>query len=153
MWAPIGTRPRVIRQEQFINAYIFGAACPAQGYAEALVSPYANTEAMLVHLEQISKRVPEGRHAVIIFDRASWHTTENIKKFKNLSMLPLPPYSPELNPIEQVWQWLRQHHLSNRCFKDYEDIVDSCSKAWIKFTEKVNVVKNLCYRKWAVIDG
>ena len=153
MWAPIGTRPRVIRQQQFINAYIFAATCPSQGYAQAFVSPYANTEAMLVHLKQISKAVPEGRHAVIIFDCASWHTTENIKKFNNLSMLPLPPYSPELNPIEQVWQWLRHHHLANRCFKDYDDIVDSCSRAWMKFTKNINIMKNSCHRKWAIINS
>ena len=153
MWAPKGTRPRVIRQQQFINAYIFGAVCPSKGYAEAFVSPYANTQAMLVHLEQIVKRIPEGRHAVLILDGASWHTTKEINKFENLSLLPLPPYSPELNPVEQVWQWLRDHHLANRYFKDYEDIVTSSCNAWRKFTENMNVAKNLCYRKWAIIDS
>lgn len=152
MWAPKGERPRVIRQQQFINAYIFGATCPAQGYAEAFVSPYANTQAMLVNLEQISKSVPKSRHAVVVLDGASWHTTKEIKTFENLSLLPLPAYSPELNPIEQVWQWMRNHHLSNRCFEDYQDIVDSSCKAWNKFAENVNRVKELCYRAWAIID-
>lgn len=142
----------MVKQQQFINAYIFGATCPATGDAEAFVSPYANMEAMEIHLEQISKRVPESRHAVVILDGASWHTTKKIKKFDNLSLLRLPPYSPELNPIEQVWQWLRQHHLSNRCFKGYQDIVDSSCRAWNKFAENASKVKKICHRGWAILN-
>ncbi len=65
--------------------------------------------------------------------------------------MPLPPYSPELNPVEQVWQQLRQRDLANRCFKDYEHIVEVCCEAWNKFVECPNNIQTLCTRKWALL--
>lgn len=99
-WAKKGTRPRLVRQQQFEYTYIFGAVCPARDEAVGLVMPAVNTEAMLVHLEHISMNVPEGRHAVIVLDKAAWHTTKRLKRFSNISLLPLPSASPELNPTE-----------------------------------------------------
>jgi transposase len=61
----------------------------------------------------------------------------------------LPPASPELNPTEQVWELLKDRELSNRCFKDEEDIIDCCCKAWNNFTDEKEAVRNLCSRKWA----
>ena len=81
-WAKRGTRPRLMRQQQFEYAYIFGAVCPARDEAVGLVMPVVNTEAMLVHLEHISLKIPEGRHAVIVLDKAAWHTTKRLKQFK-----------------------------------------------------------------------
>jgi len=148
-WAPKGTRPRVVRQRQFCNAYIFGAVCPQNGFAEAFVSPYANTQAMSINLKQISDRTQEKRHAVVVLDRAAWHTTKSLAQFENISLLPLPPASPELNPAEQIWSWLREHHLANRCYSGYDDIVDSCCEAWNRFSEKIDLVKSMCHRNWA----
>jgi transposase len=76
-------------------------------------------------LEHIAASIPKGRHAVIVLDRATWHTTKRLKKFKDMSLLPLPPASPELNPTEQIWQVLRDEKLANRSFNGYEDIVYS----------------------------
>jgi transposase len=132
LWATKGSRPRAVRQQQFDSAYLFGAVCPATGATEALIAPWVNKEIMTKHLEQISKRTPQGRMAVVIMDGASWHSEDTTIEFENVRILKLPPYSPELNPIEQVWSWLRQHHLANRVFSGYEDIVDACSKAWVK---------------------
>ena len=103
---------------------------------------------MLIHLEHIAAKVPEGRHAVLVLDRATWHTTKKLKKFTNLTLLPLPPASPELNPTEQVWQVLRDRYLANRCYKDYDDIVEACCEAWNGFTDVPSNVKNLCSRSW-----
>ena len=69
------------------------------------------------------------KHAVVIMDGASWHQEYLDDDFENLNIIRLPPYSPELNPIEQVWSWLRQNEIANRCFTDYEDIVGNCSRA------------------------
>jgi len=88
-WAKKGTRPRLSRQQQFEYAYVFGAVCPARDEAVGLVLPAANTEAMLVHLEHISMKIPAGRHAVIVLDKAAWHTTKRLKRFHNISLLPL----------------------------------------------------------------
>jgi transposase len=84
---------------------------------------------MTQHLQKISDATPLGRHAVVIVDGAGWHTFDTAAEFPNVTLIKLPLYSPELNPIEQVWQWLRQRHLSNRKFKNYEDIMDSCTDA------------------------
>lgn len=149
LWAVKGTRPRVVRQQQFNYTYIFGAVCPSRDEAVGLVMPYANMQTMSIHLEHISIRVPEGRHAVVVLDQAGWHTSKKLKKFKNLTLIPLPPASPELNPTEQVWRQLREDHLANRCYKDEEDIVDSCCEAWNAFEDKQGAVKSLCSREWA----
>ena len=94
----------MIRQQQFEYAYIFGAVCPAKDQAVGLVLPTIGMGCMQKHLEEISKEVEPGNHAVIIFDRAVWHTTKKLRLPNNISLLPLSAASPELNPIEQVWQ-------------------------------------------------
>jgi transposase len=135
VWAEKGSRPRVVKQQQFDYAYLFGAVCPATGETEALLAPWVNKEVMTQHLEQISAKTKPGRHAVVIMDGAGWHTDNIANNIDNVSIIKLPPYSPELNPIEQVWSWLRQHHLANRCFEGYEDILDACTAAWNHFVE------------------
>ena len=151
IWATKGSRPRVVKQQQFEYAYLFGAVCPATGETEALIVPWVNKEIMTQHLEQISAKTKPGRYAIVIMDGAGWHTDDIAKDFNNLSIIKLPPYSPELNPVEQVWSWLRQHHLANRCFKGYEDIVESCTTAWKDFIEDSERVINLCSREWAKV--
>ena len=149
IWAETGTRPRVVQQQQFEYAYMFGAVCPATGETEAIITPFVNKDIMRQHLKQISDKTRSGRYAIIIMDGAGWHTDDIASELDNLSIIKLPPYSPELNPIEQVWQWLRQRHLANRCFKNYEDIVEQCSQAWLSFIEHKETVINLCSRSWA----
>jgi hypothetical protein len=148
IWAKKGTRPRVVQQQQFEYAYLFGAVCPSTGATEALISPVVNKEVMRLHLEQISKATIEGRYAVVIVDGAGWHTPELAEGLDNLSLIKIPPYSPELNPVEQIWQWLRQNKLANKCFKGYQDIMDSCTDAWNDFVSSKERVKSLCMRDW-----
>lgn len=149
IWAIKGTRPRAIRQQQFEYAYIFGAVCPARDTAVGLVLPSVNSEAMKVHLQHISAEVKKGKHAVVILDKAAWHTTKKVRGLKNITLLPLPTGSPELNPVEQLWQQLRDRELSNRNYDDYEDIVQSCCKAWNNYTGISGAIKKLCTREWA----
>lgn len=153
MWAIKGIRPRVIRQQQFNYTYIFGAVCPALDLGVGLIMPYANTTTMQIHLKHISMNVPKGRHAAVVVDQAGWHTTKKLILPKNITLISLPPASPELNPIEQVWRQLRQESLANRCFKDEEDIVQACCDAWNKFDEKDGAMKKLCYRSWINLVG
>lgn len=151
-WAKKGTRPRAIKQQQFEYAHFFGAVCPATGSTEALITPWVNKEVMKQHLLLISKSTQVGRHAVVIMDGASWHTDDIAIDIPNVSIIKLPPYSPELNPIEQVWLWLRQHHLANRCFAGYDDIVEACSTAWNHFVADTKRVTKLCSRTWAIVN-
>lgn len=148
LWAERGTRPRAVKQQQFEYAYLFGSVCPSKGIGEALVVPWVNKEIMLEHLKQISIATEKGRHAVEIMDGASWHTDDIAKDIDNVSIIKLPPYSPELNPIEQVWSWLRQRCLANQSFKDYEDIVTKVCMAWNQFLSCTDQVTKMCTRKW-----
>ena len=91
---------------------------------------------------------PDGRHAVVIIDGAGWHTLDTAAPFGNVTLIKLPAYSPELNPIEQVWQWLRQRCLSNRAFKGFDDIVEALSRAWNTFISNTQRVQQLCTRDW-----
>lgn len=122
--------------------------CPATGATEALIVPWVNQEIMKQHLAQISQRTLPGRYALVVMDGAGWHTASIANEFDNLNTLKLPPYSPELNPVEQVWQWLRQNKLANQSFSGYEDIVDKLTSAWNHFVKNKSMVKSLCNRDW-----
>lgn len=113
--------------------------------------PTVNSSAMLVHLKHISDQIPKGRHAVLVLDQAAWHTTSKVKLYDNLTLLSLPPASPELNPVEQVWQLLRDNWLANRCYEGYEAIVDACCEAWNWFIDTPNRVQELCSRSWVTL--
>ena len=153
VWAPKGTRPRVVRQRQFLSTYIFGACCPDKDKSCGLILPMVNTDMMQMHLQEISKQVDKGFHALILVDRASWHTTEQIQLPKNITLIPLPPYSPELNPMEQLWQQLRKIKLSNAAYDGYEEIVSAAVEAWTTFTDQSGAVQRLCSRDWAKIPN
>jgi transposase len=148
LWSKKGCRPRAVKQQQFDYAYLFGAVCPATGETEALIVPHVDKEMMSRHLEQISAKTEVGRHAVVIMDGAGWHQALLAEDLSNVSFIKLPPYSPELNPIEQVWSWLRQHHLANRCFTGYDNIVESCACAWNDFISNTQRVTKMCSRDW-----
>lgn len=149
LWAERGSRPPAPRDCRYGWAYIFGAVCPARGQGAALVLPYANTEAMSLHLAEISHCVAPGAHAVVSLDGAGWHQQGGrLKVPDNISLLQLPPYSPELNPQENVWQFLRQNYLANRVFDSYEAIVDACCDAWNKFTAKPERITSIATRDW-----
>jgi transposase len=149
IWAKRGKRPRVVRQQQFLNTYIVGSVCAGQKIAEAIISPSCNSDAMYQHLKQISAATQPGRFAVVVMDKAPWHTTKKIYEFTNLAPLHLPPSSPELNPMEQVWKWLKDHFLSNRVFKTYEDIEQSSCNAWNSFLEETSLFKSMCNPSWS----
>lgn len=140
-----------MRQLQYEYAYIFGAVCPSLELQSALILPRVCTESMQEHLDDISKYVPYGRHAAVLMDKAAWHTTKKLNVPKNITIVPLPAASPELNPQEQVWQWLRKNCLSSRVFKNYEEIVDASCNAWKKLTETTGLIKSIATRTWANI--
>ena len=150
-WARRGTRPRQPADQRYENAYLFGAICPARGVGAALALPYADTEAMQMHVDEVSRRVARGAHAVLLLDRAGWHTTDKLNIPKNMTLIFLPSRSPELNPVENVWQYLRANWLSNRVFETYDDIIDAACDAWNKLTAAPEVITSIGMRKWAHI--
>jgi len=151
LWARTGTRPRQPADQRYKSAYLFGAICPARGTGAALVMPIANTHAMQLHLNAISQAVATRAHAVVLMDRAGWHTTDKLKLPANLTIILLPSRSPELNPVENVWQYLRQNWLSNRVFPTYDDILDAACQAWNKLVDQPDTITSIGMRKWAHI--
>jgi len=135
-WARRGTRPRAPHDQRTKWAYIFGAICPAKGKGAGLVMPWCDTQAMAEHLKEISAAGDPGAHAVLMLDQAGWHGSAKLAVPDNITLLPLPPRSPELNPVENGWQFMRDNWLSNRVFNSYDDIVGHCCDAWIKLTDQ-----------------
>ena len=110
--------------------------------------PKANTYAMQMHLEEISRNVAAKAHAVVLMDRAGWHKTDKLKVPKNLTIILLPSRSPELNPVENVWQYLRQNWLSNRVFENYDAILDAGCDAWNRLIEQPETIMSIGIRNW-----
>ena len=149
IWARRGRRPRAPRDRRYSWAYLFGAVCPERAIGAALVLPYANAEAMSLHLAEISRHVRPGAHAVLVLDGAGWHSAASLAVPANITLLPLPPYSPELNPVENVWQYLRQNQLSLRVWDDYAAIVDTCCQAWNALMAMPDRLASITRREWA----
>jgi transposase len=148
-WAKRGTRPSAPKDQRTESAYIFGAICPARGEGAGLVLPRCTTEAMTLHLAEIAQAVAPGAHAVLLLDQAGWHVSTKLTVPDNITLLPLPPRSPELNPVENVWQFLRDNWLSNRVFASYEDILDHCCQAWNRLTDQPWRIMSIGLRDWA----
>lgn len=148
-WARRGTRPRQPADQRYQSAYLFGAVCPARGVGAGLAMPYADTHAMQAHLDEISRKVASDAHAALLLDRAGWHTTDKLKVPRNITLILLPSRSPELNPVENIWQYLRANWLSNRVFEGYDDIVDAACDAWNKLTALPAVITSIGSRQWA----
>jgi transposase len=141
------------RDQRHINAYIFGAVCPARDCGVALVLPDSDTHAMNLHLAELSRNVATGGHAVVIVDGAGWHIAEALRVPENISLLFLPPYSPELNAQENIWQYLRQNFLAGRIFVTYDDIVDACCNAWKALTNEAGRITSIATRDWMTRIG
>lgn len=101
------------------------------------------------HLEEISSQVAPGAHAVIILDQAGWHGSGKLEIPPNITLLHLPPRSPELNPVENIWQFLRDNWLSNEIFKSYDQILDRSCEAWNKLVQQPWTITSIGTRDWA----
>jgi transposase len=105
------------------------------------------------HLAEISTQVAADAHAIVLLDGAGWHQTGGkLRVPQNLSLLNLPPYSPELNPVENVWEFLRGNQLSNRVYDTYDAILDACCHAWNAFIANPERIRSITQRKWAQVE-
>lgn len=111
--------------------------------------PRADASMMQLHLEEISRTVAAKAHAVVVMDRAGWHTTDTLKVPKNLTIILLPSRSPELNPVENIWQYLRQTWLSNRVFETYDAILEAGCEAWNRLIAQPETIMSIGLRDWA----
>jgi putative transposase len=150
-WAKTGTRPRQPKDQRYENAYVFGAVCPGRDTGVALIMPNADTASMQMHIDAIGRAIRPGAHALIILDKAGWHTTRKLKLPYNLTLVPLPPACPELNAAENIWQYLRQTYLANRVFESYDAILDAAQSAWRRLLQEAGRITSIASREWATI--
>ena len=129
-WWLWGHRPPGRCDKRFEWAYSFAAIKPMTGADVTLVLPEATTATMSLFLAQFAANRPEDVHAVLVLEGAGWHGARTLAVPPNVTLVPLPPYSPELNPVERVWLYLRERFLSLRVFPDCRAIVDACCAAW-----------------------
>ena len=149
VWYQKGARPRGVRQQGFASAHLFGAVCPERGEGVALVLPEVSTAAMEIFLAELSRTIPAGSHAGLVLDGAGWHVSEELTVPANLTPIPLPPYSPELNPVERVWEYLRDRWLSHRVLAGgYEAVVDAACAAWNALLAEPGRLRSLTNFPW-----
>ena len=152
VWAPVGSRPPMVRDNRHDTVYIFGAICPDRGVGAAIIAPAANTECMNLHLAEISTQVTPGSIAAVICDGAGWHQRGGqIKLPDNVVLLPLPPYAPELNAMENVWDYLRANKLSASVWDSYDEIVEACAEAWNWLANDPGRIRSIGDREWATV--
>ncbi len=152
IWAETGTRPTAPRSDGYQSVYLFGAVCPGRDLGCALILPRCDTAAMALFLAELGGHVAPGAHAVVVLDGAGWHTARDLRWPGNVSPLPLPPYSPELNPQERVWEFVRQHYLALRRFLDHTALLDACQHAWRRFIGEPGRIRSLCSYSWATLS-
>jgi len=149
VWYQKGARPRGVRQQGFASAHLFGAACPERGEGVAPVLPEVSTAAMDVFPAELSRAVPAGTHAALVLDGAGWHVSEDLSVPANLTLVHPPPYSPELDPVERVWEYPRDRCLSHRVRAGgYEAVVDAACAAWNALLAEPGRLRSLTNFPW-----
>ncbi len=144
VWAPRGSRPRAVRQNGREWLYVLMAVCADTGAASALIMPELNTAVVNLFLERFSRELPAGVHAVLIWDGAGSHTGGDLVVPGNVSVIRLPPYSPELNPVENLWHYLRSHHWSNRAYEGDKGLEEEAIRSLRAVCQDVEKLKTIC---------
>lgn len=153
VWAKRGSRPPAPRDQRRTWAYILGAVCPARRETVGLVMPILNARSVSAHLDLIGRKVAPGAHAVLILDGAGFHIAKELIIPENMTLMKLPPYSPELNPIENVWEYLRGNRLANSVYETYDEVVSAGCEAWNFFAADLDRVASITTRSWATVKA
>ena len=148
-----GSRPRVPRDYRYGYCCLFSAICPQAGRAVGHVCGRANTDEMNRHLQDIGAMVAEGRHALAVLDGAGWHRSKALEIPDNVTLLRLPPCSPELNPAEAVFQFLKAAHFANQVFETADAVREKVGAVWSDFARDAGRIRSLGTRSWAKLTG
>lgn len=132
------------KQTAYGNLHVLTAVCPASGRAEGLISPRLNTEVVQAFLDGLAATIPGGRHAVLVWDGAGYHVARALRVPSNLTVVGLPPYSPELNPVERLWLHLRRRHWSNRVYEDVDALEEAAVAGWRAVCLDAAKVRSIC---------
>jgi transposase len=137
VWARTGSRPTAVKQCKYEWVYLYAAVEPATGESVALLAPNVDTGTFNVFLSMLAAEVKPDEHVVLVMDQAGWHRSKRLRLPDCVTVLLLPPYSPELNPVENLWHHLRSRYLSNRAYDGYDHLLDAGTEAWRKLTPDV----------------
>lgn len=145
VWADKGSRPTAPTQGGFARPHVLSAVCPTSGRAEGLITPVLNTGVVQSFLDQLSASIPVGTHAVLVWDGAGYHSASAaLRPPTNLTLVTLPAYAPELNPVERLWLYLRQHHWSNRTYRDIDALEEAAVAGWRAVCLRPEKIKTIC---------
>lgn len=144
VWARTGSRPRAVKQTRYDWLHVLTAVCPRTGQAVGLLSPELNTQVVNLFFEQFAAEVDPHVHVVMLWDQAGFHTGKELRVPANVTLIPLPPRSPELNPVENLWHYLRSHHWANRAYEDYDDLRKHACSAWRKVCLNETLIRSVC---------
>ena len=149
VWARKGSRPTAVRQTEYKYLWVLGVVCPETGHAEGLLSPQLNTKIVNSFLELFSATIPADEHAVMVWDGAGFHRAKALQVPENVTIVELPPYSPELNPIENLWHYLKSHFWSNRVYNDYDALERAAIDAWREAVLEKTLIQSVCAAPYA----
>jgi transposase len=144
VWAERGSRPTAPKQGAFGNLHVPTAVCPATGEAEGLVSAALNAEVVQLFLDQLAATTPAGTHRLLVWDGAGYHVAKALRVPPSLTVLTLPAYAPELNPVERLWRYLRQHHWANRVYPTLADLEDAAVGGWRAVCLNAERIRTVC---------
>jgi transposase len=131
-----------------VSAYIYAAVEPGTDNAFALILPDANGAGMQSFLDAFASTIADDEHVALVLDGAGWHGGKRLRVPASITPVPLPPYSPELNPVERVWLYLKERFLSMRLLNDYKAIVAAASKAWRRLCRETGRLTSLTSYPW-----
>jgi hypothetical protein len=143
----------MVRDNRHASTYWYGAICPAHRKGAAVIMPAANAAGINEHLQEIRAQVAPGAHAVLVCDGAGWHQTgQQLRVPDTITLIRLPPYAPELNPVELVWEYLRANKLCRLVWNCYEEIVLACKQAWDFLINDPDRIASIGSRDWAYVN-
>jgi transposase len=140
-WFPKGIRTSVSVKLGFENFYVYSAVSPKTGKDCSLLMPYVNSTCMNVFLEHMEQEL-DGEEILLVMDGAGWHKSKGLKVPKNIEIIYLPPYSPELNPVERLWLYIKQHTIKNKIYETISLLEDSICDFMKNL--KIEQIKQIC---------
>jgi len=148
-WAPKGFRPSVKLQRVREYTHVYSAVCPTNGDSFSLILPYANTEMMTIFLQEFSE-YSQNYQIVMVMDGASWHKAKKFELFDNIRIIHQPPYSPEVNPVEHLWEHLREKYFKNGYWYSMDKLEDDLENALFEVSKSKETIQNLAGFHWTI---
>lgn len=144
-WCQKGVRPSVPCHHIREYRYVYGAVEPSTGESCFCIMPYCNTDCMNIFLKELSEAYPKDK-IILVCDGAAWHKSSGLNIPENIKIIFIPPYTPEMNPIEQIWKEIRKRGFKNEVFKTLDKVIDRLCDTVCSLT--ADVIKSITSRDW-----